>query len=257
MDVEVVGVMVLQGGGGGVKLLVGKVSSNTSERKDDGGAEEDLALVGPGAALELLLVVDVGEGAVGNGDFEELAEGLPAVLDRELEEVLGGNDPADLLDVLLVNADGIALVVEAVVEGSLPDDLLGHGGEAGDLGEKDGDKKTRMRVKVDGVEGAVVPRLGITRRQDDLGVGVEGKKLLVVLDGGPVDGGVVVLEEDVQVDVLSVSEVRPLLKVTRVVGNLDHVVARAKTKLFEGNLEGHRSRAAETGSDDERLLLND
>lgn len=238
-------------------VLVGKVSSNTSDREDDGGAEEDLALVGPGAGLELLLVVDVGESAVGNGDLEELAEGLPAFLDGELEEVLSGDDLADFLDVLLVNADGIALVVKAVVKGSLPDDLLGHGGEAGDLGEEEGDEETRVRALVDGVEGTVVPGLGVTSCQDDLGVGVKGKKFLVVLCAGPVNGGVVVLEEDAQVDLLSVSEVRPLLKVSGVGGNLNHVVARSETKLFEGNLEGHGSRAAETGSNDERLLLDD
>src|SRR5215208_2509358 len=131
-------------------------------------------------APHLCRVVRAGEWFVWHFDPEELAQGFPACLYIVDEQPVPGNTPLDLRVVALEYLYGVVLVLEAAVEGTLPDDLarqvdVSRPAEHEDADELVADAVDRVAGNyhaqlVDGVPYALVPAFGVADAQDHLRV---------------------------------------------------------------------------------------
>ena len=207
--------------------------------------------------LEVLQVVDVGEGNARDWLAQELAQRLPALFDLEDQQPVGRDDPLDLLDVGLEDLDAVFPVLEVLVaskHGPAPaavqalGDVLPVGGVLKEPGVEDD-----LLGGEDGPLAALVPLLRVADGQHDLGVGVETHQQLVMVAGGEVRGGGVApqhMVDGADVEGFPPAERGPHLVVpaAAVIQGLLHVVA-LEPENFKGALEGEGPCATVAGPD--------
>lgn len=184
-------------------------ADNDPPHEQADGDVHHLVPVPPAAAGdEVRSVVDVGE-LLGLGDAlaEEVAQGLPALLDAELEQAvrvaaLVGGEAHALLVVAAVDVlaavDKVAL--EEGVEEHLEHGVVHLGGPGareaeGQVGVGEHAQLGVRRAPVDGGQGRLVPRVHVTARKHDLGLGVHLHQLLGKGTRGPVAHGLAVAQQ--------------------------------------------------------------
>jgi len=113
------------------ETLESKSSSESSSKQRstngnglEGSVHHLVTVTGAAALVEVGHVIATGEGGVGDFLFEELAEWAPAVINVVFEQTLGGNQAADLGDVVLVHL--LSLALEVTTEEGL-EELVQHG----------------------------------------------------------------------------------------------------------------------------------
>jgi hypothetical protein len=167
----------------------------------------------------------------------------------------------------LEDLDSVSLILEAPVEGALPDYLVRHAAPAsGETAEDEEADRTEDQARdrglfdehaqlVDGAAGALVPPFRVSHAQEHLGFGMLLHELLVERAGRPVHGGLVAPEDPFPIRRLFAPGGDPEVRVLRVREDLGHVVARTEAEFLQRRLQRRRARPAEAGTDDLHLIL--
>ena len=173
---------------------------------------------------------------------------------------------SDLRVVAFEDFYGVSPLLEAAVEGALPDDLVRQVESPGPAENEEADERVADAVEgmagddhaqlVDGVAHALVPASGIADAQDHPGVGMALHQLLVERAGRPVHGRLIFPEDPFPVRRLPSPGGDPEPRVLGVREDLGHVVAGIEAELFERDLQRHGARPAEAGADDLHLVIS-
>src|SRR5215212_58079 len=250
---------------GGLKRLRCSSSSAPEEEYYGQQCQEGVRGEGDGAddpntAPHLRRLVEAGKRFVRFGYAEELAQRTPALPHLVDQQPPGWYAASDFLGVSLEDLYGVGPVLEAAVEGAVPDDLVRQtsprglsGGKQGEHGEDYAEYRRtghELAQLVDAAAGAIVPTFGIAHAEQHLRLRMPLHKLLVEGAGWPVHGGLVTPEYPFPVDRLPPPCGEPETRVFGVREDLGHVVARTEAQFLEGHFERQRARPAEAGADD-------